>query len=227
MLVAAAAIPALLRAILPIIIRQPRPHEHSLVSRISALESRVEEISAQLKSLSDAYGLARKRARSPLMDTAMSRLRKSYALLKRYRDRFDAQLVHLQFSLWLHETAAIIDGWEACDSRRLSVIYSRLVQRTDVCRVSFEDVIQGPKTQGAYRGTTAAVRDGLKRVDAVADAIVARKAQFALAAVSPASMPVDHHYESILDHLPTQDVVHAAEALEREFDRIIAEHELS
>lgn len=226
-LVAAAAIPALLRAVLPMMVPAPKPKQHSLVSRIEALDSRVADIGHQLKSLADAYDLARKRTRSRLMETAMSRLKRSYTVLRKYRDRFDAQLVHLQFSLWLHETAAIVDGWEEADTRTLSVVYSRLVQRADVCRVRFEEVISGKKTQGPYRAAGAAVRDGLRRVDIVADAMVARKAQFALAAVSPASLPVDSHYESLIDDLPTHDLVCAAEALEQEYDRIIAEHELS
>ncbi|MEE8440445.1 MAG: hypothetical protein V3S41_01895 [Spirochaetia bacterium] len=157
----------------------------------------------------------------------MSRLKRPYSLLKRYRDRFDAQLRLLQFSLWMHETAAIVAGWEGSDTRQLSAVYNRLIQRSDGCRITFEEIITGKKISGVYSDASASIREGLARVDSVADAMVARKAQLALAAVSPAGMPLDLHYESVLEDFATQDVLRATEDLEREFDRIMAEHDLS
>ena len=226
-LVIAAAAAAIVRLMLPVIVGSPRIRRGSLLFRIHTLETRAGEISTQLESLADAFGLARGRAKSRLIDVAMSRLKKTYGVLKRYRDRFEAQLVLLQFSLWMHETAAIVAEWETSDSRHLSDVYNRLIQRTDSCRVAFEGFITGKKRSGVYADASAAVRVGLAQAETVADAMVARKAQLALAAVSPASMPAEPLDAPVFEDLATEDYLRATDDLEHEFDRIMAEHELS
>jgi len=226
-LVIAATAAAIFRLILPMIVGSPRIRRGSLVYRIKAVETRVGAITGQLESLADAFGLARARAKSRLIDSAMSRLKKTYTVLKRYRDRFEAQLVMLQFSLWTHETAAIVAGWERSDSAELSQVYNRLIQRTDSCRVAFQELVTGKKRSGVFAEASASVRVGLAQAETVADAMVARKAQLALSAVSPASIPPEPFDAPVVEDLATEDCLRATDDLEREFDRIMAEHELS
>jgi len=191
-LVIAVAAAAIVRLMLPVIVGSPRIRRGSLLFRIHTLETRAGEISTQLESLADAFGLARGRAKSRLIDVAMSRLK-----------------------------------WETSDSRHLSDVYNRLIQRTDSCRVAFEGFITGKKRSGVYADASAAVRVGLAQAETVADAMVARKAQLALAAVSPASMPAEPLDAPVFEDLATEDYLRATDDLEHEFDRIMAEHELS
>lgn len=225
-LTVAAACAAAFRIIVPALVRPPQVRPNSLVGRIGALQTRVAELDTQLSSLSDAFHLAKGRSNSRLIGVTKAKLKRSYALIKQYHSRFDAQVKLLQFSRWLQETAAIIAGWRRADSEQLSAVYDRLVLRTDNCRVAFRAVISGKLTSSAYAEASAAIREGLSRAESVADAMVARKAQLALASISPASIPVDDTHETALDEFATEDILRSTDELEREFDRIIAEHEL-
>ena len=74
---------------------------------------------------------------------------------------------------------------------------------------------------------TGRPRPVLARVESVADPMVARKTQPALASVSPASLPVGSPQESYFERFTTGEILRSTDALECEFDRIIAEHELA
>jgi uncharacterized membrane protein len=225
-LLIAATVAALVRVLAPVMVRVPRPRPGSLVSQIARLEERVGQIRLQLGSLTDAFRAARNRKRTQLMAATLSRLKSSYLVLKEYHDKFDAQLHLLQFSLWVKETAAIVNNWERGDMESVSATYYRLIQRADNCRVAFTPILSGRHSSGAYARTSSTVRDGLRRVDAVGDAMVARKAQLALATVSPASLPTPDTSPVHLEEFVTEDILNTSDELQREYDRIIAEHEL-
>jgi hypothetical protein len=225
-LVVAATAAALVRLLAPVIVRVPRPRPGSLVSQIARCESRVSQIQSQLAPLSDAFRTARKRKRTRLMADTLGRLKDSYLLLKQYHDKFDGQLQILNFSLWMKETAAIVSDWERGDLESISATYHHLIQRVDNCRVAFAPILSGRKSSEAYVQASATIRDGLRRVEKVGDAMVACKARLALAAVSPASLPPVEPSPVHLDEFVTADILNTSDELQREYDRIMAEHEL-